>query len=152
MLRLDYLEMSVKKYNREQQALRDKQQLQIDTLKPMSNPLAEKQVDLKQQTAICPFCLFTNDLSKFLYSCGSGFHKRLGVCPECKHKSELRTLVTIPTMTPQEYAQFVFDYRLSGFWEKCNFKVWRERLDSEPEQARKFWNRYYDLRGDYTEE
>lgn len=117
-----------KKYLREQKIITDKQQIRLDTLDFMKNPLATEQTELKlNQIVICPFCLYMSTLKKFVFSCGKGFHKSLGFCVDCGNKMTFRTLLKMPTWTPQEYAKFVFDYVQNGFWDKCKYNVWSTR-------------------------
>lgn len=142
-----------KKYLREQTALRDNRQIQINSLKPMTNPLAELQIDFNANiSCMCPFCLHLGIIRDFSLRTKHGLHHGLGECPECKNKAEWRTLTAMPNWSPEEYATWVFNSRHYNFWQKANFDVWRKRLKYDREQYNRFWKRYYDLRGDYESE
>ena len=60
---------------------------------------------------------------------------------------KLQTLVKMEKWSAKEYAQFVFDYRTSGFWQKIVFATWSKHLKmmnwSQP-----FWDEYKRLKGD----
>lgn len=139
------------KYIREENALRDKSQLRLDTLTFMDSPLAQQQIELNSsQNVMCCFCLYQDTLRKFLIPSKSGFHKGLGLCPQCKQKSQLRTLVNMPNMSAKKYAEFVYNYVSSGFWQKCDFHVWARRLNLNIHLSCEFWNRYNELKGNTT--
>jgi hypothetical protein len=142
-----------RKYVREQKIISDKQQLRLDTLKFMQSPLASEQLELKlSQIVICPFCLYRSTLEKFLFSCGKGFHKGLGFCINCGQKSTFRTLLKMPTWTPQEYAKFVFGYVQNGFWDKCKYGEWSTRMNLDRDISNAFWNEYKKLKGEKEED
>jgi hypothetical protein len=140
------------KYKREQKIITDKQQIRLDTLDFMKSPLVTEQIELKlSQIVICPFCLYRSILEKFLFSCGKGLHKSLGFCPDCGNKATFRTLIKMPTWTPQEYAKFVFDYVQNGFWDKCNYGKWSTRMKLDLEICNAFWEKYKLLKGEKQE-
>src|SRR3990172_2088688 len=58
----------------------------------------------------CPFCLNFTQLWRFKFK--HGFR----ICPNCLNSMTLKTLIT--NMTTEQFAQWVFDYRFSGFWSK----------------------------------
>jgi hypothetical protein len=49
--------------------------------------------------------------------------------------------------TPEQYADWVFPYGHSGFWQKCKFETWKKRL-SQIGWAQRFWQRYKELKGE----
>jgi len=149
-LRRFKLSKAHRKYLREQNILYDKQQLTINTLKPIKNSLRPRLSLNIEQTVICPFCLHKGKLLKFLVSVKRGFHRRLGECPECKHKAWFETLLTIPNFTAKQFAEWVFDYGRE-FWSKCSFEKFRNRLYYDKDYTRIFWGRYRELKGEYDE-
>jgi hypothetical protein len=93
----------------------------------------------------CPFCLYQSSTGKFVISTKSGFHKGLGLCPECKNKSQWVTLHR--RWRIRQFALFVYQYRLSGFWQKCKYERFNTRLRLIG-QLDNFWNEYRRLKGD----
>jgi len=140
-----------KKYIREQTILRDKQQLTIDNLEPIKSSLAPRLNLNIEQLVICPFCLYQAKLQKFLFSVKKGFHRSLGLCPECKQKARFETLLAIPNFSPKEFAEWIFDYG-KEFWGKCIFEKFKNRLFLDKDYAKIFWEEYKRLKGDYYEE
>ena len=90
---------------------------------------------------MCPFCLNTTELWRFKFDGG------LRICSNCLNKMRVETLLKISSIV--EFANFVFDYRFSGFWNKIypDFKKWNEKL-YELKLAREFWDEYKKLKGD----
>lgn len=108
---------------------------------------------------LCPFCLMINKFPKFRISkpkkCSPrGVHlvydKRLARCPDCGTLLLWRTLRFMDSVDAVKFADWVFPYRLSSFWQKINFKKWNQRL-SELGWSEDFWKRYHELRGDIDE-
>jgi len=137
------------KWNREQTAKDDKQQAtfdltQKDALKKKV-PVTVNIVDLYKGNYSCPFCLHSDPINKFLISTPKGYDKRLGLCPECKNKMMIKTLTS--NWTPEQFADFVADYARQGFWQKCKFQVFNQRLRAIGWSYR-FWKRYKELKGD----
>lgn len=89
---------------------------------------------------VCPFCLTEN----FLYSFPKNFGLR--ICTICGNKVVLRTLTK--KMTTEEFAKWVYDYRLNGFWQKVypNFKEWNRKL-KELGLSYDFWEYYNKFKG-----
>jgi len=102
---------------------------------------------------ICPFCLTPNTQPKFLLKEKNHY---MAKCPECKQNVHFKTLFSIMKMdNGLQFADFVFGYRLSGFWDKIkpDFKEWNNRLYSLALGfGTEFWNRYKELKGDETNE
>ena len=94
-----------------------------NVLKP-SYFIQTKQLDLMQEVS-CVFCLYTTKLQKFFKTDAKGRTIALVECPECHNKMRLKTLLRHDS---QEYAKFVYGYRLSGFWQKCPFATFTKRL------------------------
>jgi len=139
-----------RKYIREQEILRDKEQLNIDTLTPMKNFLKPRLNLNGEQNVICPFCLYRDKLIKFRFTVKSGYHRSLGKCPECKQHSQLRTLISIPNMNPKQFASWVFEYG-AEYWKKCIFDTFKIRLYCDRDFCTRFWEEYKKLKGDYDE-
>lgn len=108
--------------------------------------LTEKGIDPFRNTT-CPFCLGLSRFRLFLISGKKGFNRALGKCPLCGQGDKLQTLVKMELWGPEEYAEFVFDYRRSGFWQKINFDTWTKRL-ALMKWTDRFWTKYKQLRGD----
>ena len=147
--------MSHKKYVREQIAEYDKQQAKL-TLNGIAKNVATYVVIITQlqpeKIMICPFCLGQHKTMKFYISKKNGIDKRLGKCPECQNQMLLKTLISMLKWNAQEFAKWVYDYRLSGFWQKVNFNVWKKRL-FDLNMSYEFWEEYKNLKGEqYTTE
>lgn len=137
------------KYNREYAADRDKQQAKLDFNSPSLLKEKKKAVIsiIEVHTGIyrCPFCLNPNKINAYLISTKKGYDKRLGHCPACNNNMMLKTLTS--DMTPEQFADFVFEYSRQGFWQKVSFKVFNQRL-AEIGWIDRFWTRYKQLKGD----
>ena len=116
-------------------------------LKP-SYFIQTKQLDLMQEVS-CVFCLHTTKLQKFFKTDAKGRTIALVECPECHNKMRLKTL--LEDMTPEQYAKFVYGYRLSGFWQKCPFALFNKRLRAMG-ISNEFWSEYKKLKGENTEQ
>jgi len=93
----------------------------------------------------CSFCLFEGKFNEFLPTSKIN----LKVCPECKNRMWRSTILEKKTI--KEFAEWVFNYAKSGFWEKCNFEVFNDRLYKRG-LSKQFWDRYKELKGEYIEE
>lgn len=137
-------------WNRTMEMLEDKEQTQLSLYgcKPNESLLAKKKVKAEYwKKYICPFCLEENSFYKFKKI--HGFYK----CPKCNIEMTLRSLVK--TMSVEEFAKWVFEYRLSGFWKKVNaymndrdkaFREWNNKL-YEHGISFEFWETYKRLKG-----
>lgn len=142
-----------KKYTRQQIAIYDKQQTTLTKTGTQNNVQLCAVVVLQftpEKTVLCPFCLTPNKLMKFYISNKKGIDKRLGKCPNCQNNVMYKTLFNLLKWTPQQFAKWVFEYRLSGFWQKIVFKKWKQRL-YELDMSLEFWQEYKKLRGDPDE-
>jgi hypothetical protein len=137
------------KYHREYDAKHDKQQATFNPLSPLG-------LTVKQQTKVdiclthtgiylCPFCLHPDPINSFLISSKQGYNKSMVKCPECKQNFRLKTLTA--KMTPEQYADFLYEYSRQGGWQKVTFKIWKERL-AQLGWSQTFWERYKALKGD----
>jgi len=141
------------KWKRGLKAEEDKNQAMLSTNPSMTvqlrhPPSREVKVDFAKSYA-CPFCLYQAEVAKFLISTGKGFHKGLVKCPDCRNRMQFKTLIA--EMTPEEFAEWCWDYVSLGFWKKVSFAKFRERL-WRAGWSRRFWGRYYELRGEGEEE
>ncbi len=89
---------------------------------------------------ICPFCLETSN--KFIIE-----NKGLIKCSNCSNFMRLKTLLFVKDCTNQEYAKWVFEYRLSGFFKKVNFDLWTKKM-KELNISYEFWEEYRKLKGE----
>lgn len=141
--------MSYRKYNREQAAKDDKQQTMLNPKSPsffQARRKPEIQVtETYTGTYMCPFCLHQDRINAYLISTKKGYHQGLGRCPECGNNMQIRTLTL--EMTPEQFAEFMFEYSCQGGWQKVKFKQFNERLFVMGWSER-FWTRYKQLKGD----
>jgi len=103
--------------------------------------------ELKGKTILCPFCLHYN---KFFDYWNNRKDKRLMKCPKCQNLMQIETLQKMTVFTVQQFTKFVYDYRLSRFFDKIDFKNWNNRL-YKLNISQEFWDEYKKLRGDYEE-
>lgn len=130
-------------YNEIEKLRYDKQQTVLSGNGCKSNPhkYAELQDTANIDTIVmCPFCLSQYPLYRFEK------YGNLRKCLTCKNEMMLRTLTR--TMNIEEFARWVFEYRLSGFWNKVypSFKEWNKRL-KELGLYYEFWENYKRLKG-----
>jgi hypothetical protein len=92
---------------------------------------------------ICPFCLETSN--KFTVE-SHGLVK----CNNCSVEMKVKTLLFVKECSNQDYARWVFEYRLSGFFKKINFEKWNKKM-KELGISYEFWEEYKKLRGDIEE-
>jgi len=141
--------MSCKKYNREQRAKDDKQQTMLNPKSPsfiQSKKKPEIQItETYTGTYMCPFCLHQDKINAYLISTKKGYHKGLGHCPECNNQMQIKTLVA--DMTPEQFANFAFEYSMQGYWSKVKFKEFNDRL-YKIGWAERFWIEYKKLKGE----
>lgn len=123
----------------------DKEQTQLTKNGCESNnrEYAEKQYhnDNPEKIVLCPFCLTQNQILRFVKKRG------LLKCPICENEMMLISL--IKKMDIEEFAKWVFNYRLSGFWQKVypNAKEWFKKL-YELGISKEFWDVYNRLKGE----
>jgi len=101
------------------------------------------------ELVMCPFCLYTSKLSLFFVSTKKGISQHDAKCPECHNGMRMTSLWN--EWSPEEYAEFVYPYARSGFWQKCPFQTWSKRLRAIGWSYR-FWARYKALKGEDTTE
>ena len=144
--------MTYKKWRKRRQTKQDPHQATLTTT-------SQEKMQRKQNTTkisfnisegpfLCPFCLHLGKIDIFLISTAKGYHRGLGQCPECKNQFRWTTLTA--EWTPEQYAEWVYDYSQAGFWQKIPYKTWSERLRKIGWSAR-FWRRYKQLKGEDTE-
>jgi len=142
-----------RKYKREQKAYYDRLQtiltpngLKVKEKRPTHATFVYKNPDMQ---VMCPFCLHIDPLHKFLISTKQGYHKGMGQCPECKNQMRFESLTS--EWTPEQYAEWVYPYSASGFWQKIPYKTWSERM-RKIGWAWRFWARYKQLKGEEPHE
>lgn len=101
-------------------------------------------VNYEKQVYYCPFCLYFGGHREFETLTKKGKPSKKIICPACKNGMLNRTLTT--KMTAEQYAEFVYMYSSSGFWQKINFEQWKERLNKLG-MAKQFWDKYKLLKG-----
>jgi hypothetical protein len=97
---------------------------------------------------ICPFCLETSN--KFIME-----NKGLIKCPNCLIAMKIKTILFVKECSNIDYARWVFEYRLSGFFTKLksgnnSFEKWNKKM-KELGISYEFWEEYRKLKGDYIE-
>lgn len=108
----------------------------------------QAQVDFSR-IVFCPFCLCEAKLQAFLISSKEGISQSRAQCPECGNGMMMRSVTA--TWTPKTFAEWVFDYAGSGFWQKCKWELWKKRLQDKG-WTQAFWNRYRELKGSGSDE
>ena len=139
------------RYVRDSKSKDDKQQSRFDKtgwIKPKEKePEVQFTTVSGNEMVMCPFCLHTAKLSLFFVSTNKGISQGKAECPSCKNGMLMKSLYN--DWGAEEYAQWVFDYRRSGFWQKCPFPTWKQRL-YEIGWAHTFWTTYKELKGSDT--
>lgn len=137
-----------RKYIRDTKLKADKQQSKLGEkgiIKPSISWHAETKITVNFNTLVaCPFCLYTAKLSAFLVTSKDGYQQGKAHCPDCNNNMMMKSLYN--DWTAKEYAEWVFNYRRSGFWQKCPFATWKKRLHKMG-WIHEFWIRYKDLKG-----
>jgi hypothetical protein len=97
------------------------------------------------ELVVCPFCLYQAKLSAFFISNKQGISQKKAHCPECNNGMEMSSLYN--DWGSKEYAQWVYKYRVFGFWKKCPFEIWKKRL-KQMGWSLDFWIMYKQLKGE----
>lgn len=143
--------MTKSKWKREMAARDDKLQTTLNPKSPSFIQSKKKAIVNIAETYSgeysCPFCLHRGKIYQFLISTKKGYHKGLGHCPECDNKMNLKTLTK--DMTPEQFAQFAYEYSCQGYWQKVPFGKFNQRL-IDIGWAERFWMEYKKLKGDST--
>jgi len=138
-----------KRYVRDQQSKKDEKQARFDNsgevnVSKPANTAVFISVNFNEKVW-CPFCLYEAKLSRFLVVGKHGYQQGTAHCPECNNTMRMASLWN--DWDAKKYAEWAFDYRLSGFWQKCPFAKWKERL-FKIGWAHEFWTRYKALKGE----
>jgi len=102
-----------------------------------------------EEQVLCPFCLHIGKIKEFLVSTKKGISQYRAKCPECQNGMLIRSL--LQEMTVEEYAEWVYNYVADGFWQKCKWYTWKDRL-AKLGMAAAFWTKYKQLKGEDTTE
>ncbi len=109
--------------NDKKQAKFDKKSTMVAPAKPVVETFTAKNCN---ELVMCPFCLHQAFLSSFFISNKKGISQGKAECPECHNTMLMKSLWQ--DMSPTQYAQWVFNYKSMGFWQKCPFAKWKDRL------------------------
>lgn len=109
------------------------------SLRPLPTVHVESSSIDVEKMVMCPFCLATNKIQRFLVSTKTGISSSKAECPECKNGMLMRTLLR--EWTPEAFAEWVYEYRRSGYWQKVQFEAWKKRLE-QLGWSRPFWDHY----------
>jgi len=144
---------SHRKYKREQKAQDDRLQTvltpegrRVKEARPTHVDFVYKDLDM---ICMCPFCLYEAPMQKYIIATKQGYHRGLGKCPECGNMMRFESLTA--EWTPEQYAEWVYPYATSGFWQKIPYKTWQERMRKIGWSWR-FWARYKQLKGEGAED
>lgn len=136
-----------KLYKMRQKSQDDKKQARLGTdgkMKPSKEQMITITTSFDYMMMVsCPFCLHDDKLQAFLVSTKKGISQKKAACPECNNGMMMKSLTS--DWTPEQYAEWVFDYRKSGFFQKCPFQKWKKRL-YEKGMAKRFWEKYNALK------
>jgi ribosomal protein S27AE len=138
-----------KRYKMQERARDDKQQLTFGSSGKVEQ--RKRMVTVTDSTlpvnmlVMCPFCLYQARLQRFLVSTSKGISHLKAQCPDCGNGMMMKSLTS--EWTPEQYAEFVYPYAGSGFWQKCKFETWKKRL-AQIGWSKRFWDRYKALKGD----
>lgn len=106
-----------------------------------NNVFCQKQIKINfDEKVICPFCLIRNNFSNFKKE-GNLYN-----CPNCKNRITIKTLYNIRNMEVKEFAFWVYEYRLNGFFKKIDFKQWTQQLYLMG-ISKQFWEHYKSFKG-----
>jgi hypothetical protein len=98
---------------------------------------------------ICPFCLIESN--NFTIE-----NKGLIICQNCLIGMRLKTLLFIKDCSNIDYAKWVFEYRLSGFFAKLksgnnSFEKWNKKMQ-DLGISYEFWDKYNSLKCEYIDD
>jgi len=98
-----------------------------------------KQIEMHIGQFLCPFCLHAGTIGSFLIQLKKGFSSSRGRCPECDNGFMLESLTK--RMTPEQFAQWVYEYPFYYYWKKCAWLLFNQRLKKIGWSYR-FWKAY----------
>jgi len=91
-----------------------------------------------------PFCLYIGYQKEFLMYKGDTLITYRVQCPDCGQTFNMKTLMS--DMSIMEFADWVADYARQGFWQKCDFEKFNQRL-KQLGWSYLFWERYRAVTG-----
>jgi len=107
---------------------------------------------IKNRMIMCPFCLNSSYLTQMNIDHG------LYQCNYCKNRMSDKTILLIfdifnseKTIKTNEFAVWVFGYRMNGFFQKIKFQEWTKKL-YDLGISYDFWEKYKQLKGEYQQE
>jgi len=106
-------------------------------------------IEVKAVKYLCPFCLHSGYIHLYEKRLASGKVSKRLHCPECN--AEMRRESLTDHKTIEEYAEWVFNYAMSGFWKKCPFQKFNDRL-YKLGMSYRFWKKYKQLKADKSKE
>ena len=101
-----------------------------------------------EKKVTCPFCLGLEQFRKFLISGEKGISRGTVKCPICGLTFRMKSLMNMAKWTAKEYADWVYEYSHTGFWNKVKFETWKKRLYLMGWSS-EFWDHYRELKGDH---
>jgi hypothetical protein len=143
---------SQRKYHREQIAKGDQSQACFrpdGSVDPRIKPEVVSESLDTLKVVMCPFCLGKDRLQVFLVSTKKGISRSKAHCPHCNNGMLLHTLLV--EWSPESFADFVYGYRKSGYWQKISFADWKQKLE-ELGWARPFWDHYKEMKAENADE
>ena len=140
-----------KRYAIRERTINDKQKSTFDShgwfVKPAPQSKTEFTAANVNVRVYCPFCLYEDKLQAFLISNKEGISQGKALCPDCNNSMMMKSLYN--DWTTKQYAEWVFNYRRSGFWQKCPHDKWKKRLFAAG-MVKEFWDTYKELQN-YSE-
>lgn len=98
---------------------------------------------------LCPFCLRKAKPVEFLILTSWGYHSGRAKCPECGNIMLIDSLTA--RWTPEEFAEWVYEYPNYQFWKKCSYNKFTDRL-KRLGWSYAFWGKYKQLKEPSVEE
>lgn len=141
------------KWRRQHDSHTDRKQTFLDPTSPKG--MQERMPPSTIETTVyagkffCPFCLYIGKLGEFRVQTKKGWSEKKAQCPDCKNGMMMKSLIV--TQTVEEYAEWVYMYAASGFWQKIPFTKFCRRL-KDLGWSYRFWGRYKALKGEATGE
>ena len=134
----------------------DKKQTLLAPEGCIKNPNINAEIPPKEQiqgkNLICPYCLRIAEYYKFKFRKGELFE-----CEHCKSKLRAYTLMYMYNIFQDRdnfipvYAEWVYNNRTNGFFQKIDFQDWNQQLSFLGIQY-EFWENYKRIKGENQHE